>query len=113
MHCRYQDWSGKDLDTNQVIANQTGVYGFHHGIMSYAFKEDGTAFVQVPWKNTEYTASTGVKMVGTDIQHDTVGDANKSLDMYAFGTDAYGHVVTAVATKLLNEILRLEGGKDA
>ena len=24
---------------------QTGIYGFHHGAMSYGFKEDGTAFI--------------------------------------------------------------------
>jgi hypothetical protein len=28
------DWSGKDLDTGEEIAKQTGVYGFHHGDMS-------------------------------------------------------------------------------
>lgn len=37
------DWS--DTNTEDSIANQTGVYGFHHGAMSYAFKEDGTAFL--------------------------------------------------------------------
>lgn len=37
------DWS--DTDTGSEIAKQTGVYGFHHGAMSYAFKEDGTAFL--------------------------------------------------------------------
>lgn len=39
------DWSNSKLDTNSSIAKQTGVYGFHHGAMSYAFKEDGTAFL--------------------------------------------------------------------
>jgi hypothetical protein len=37
------DWKGKDVEGS--ISNQTGVYGFHHGAMSYAFKEDGTAFI--------------------------------------------------------------------
>ena len=27
------------------ITGQTGVYGFHEGAMSYALKEDGTAFI--------------------------------------------------------------------
>jgi hypothetical protein len=31
--------------TADDISKQTGVYGFHHGAMSYAFKEDGTAFI--------------------------------------------------------------------
>lgn len=37
------DWKGKDAEDS--ITEQTGVYGFHHGAMSYAFKEDGTAFI--------------------------------------------------------------------
>jgi hypothetical protein len=37
------DWS--TTDTAGDISQQTGVYGFHHGAMSYAFKEDGTAFI--------------------------------------------------------------------
>ena len=37
------DW--KSTDTTNDITEQTGVYGFHHGAMSYAFKEDGTGFI--------------------------------------------------------------------
>lgn len=37
------DWS--NTDTASDIAKQTGVYGFHEGAMSFAFKEDGTAFI--------------------------------------------------------------------
>lgn len=37
------DWGNKDVEGS--ISKQTGVYGFHHGAMSYAFKEDGTAFL--------------------------------------------------------------------
>lgn len=36
-------WKGKDVAGD--IKDQTGVYGFHQGAMSYAFKEDGTAFI--------------------------------------------------------------------
>lgn len=36
------DWGGQDVEGS--ITKQTGVYGFHHGAMSYALKEDGTAF---------------------------------------------------------------------
>jgi hypothetical protein len=63
------DWSEKDLDTGKEIANQTGVYGFHHGAMSYAFKEDGTAFLGKDGKGriyingndaTIYSATTGL-----------------------------------------------------
>lgn len=40
------DWSvGKVDGINPKISKKTGVYGFHHGMMSYAFMEDGTAFI--------------------------------------------------------------------
>lgn len=37
------DWSRTDTDS--YITKQTGVYGFNHGRMSYALKDDGTAFL--------------------------------------------------------------------
>ena len=36
------DWSR--TDTDPFVTAQTGVYGFNHGAMSYALKDDGTAF---------------------------------------------------------------------
>ena len=37
------DWS-RDAP-NTLLAKNTGVYGFDHGAMSYAFKDDGTGFI--------------------------------------------------------------------
>jgi hypothetical protein len=37
------DWS--NTDTAEDLTKQTGVYGFHAGALSFAFKEDGTAFI--------------------------------------------------------------------
>lgn len=37
------DWSGTAHESS--ISKQTGVYGFHEGAISYAFMEDGTAFI--------------------------------------------------------------------
>ena len=37
------DWSEFNASKDQT--QHTGVYGFHHGAMSYAFREDGTAFI--------------------------------------------------------------------
>ena len=37
------DWSA--TNTSNDITNNTGVYGFHKGVMSFAFKDDGTAFI--------------------------------------------------------------------
>jgi hypothetical protein len=36
------DWSR--TNTDEAITKQTGIYGFEHGAMSYALKDDGTAF---------------------------------------------------------------------
>lgn len=37
------DWS--QTNTANDLTKQTGIYGFHHGAVSFAFKEDGTAFI--------------------------------------------------------------------
>jgi len=40
------DWdTAANGDVEDSIGAQTGVYGFHHGAMSYALKQDGTMFV--------------------------------------------------------------------
>lgn len=33
------------LETDSELSRNTGIYGFHQGAVSYAFKEDGTAFI--------------------------------------------------------------------
>ena len=37
------DWSRTAAETS--ITKNTGIYGFNHGAMSYAFKDDGTGFI--------------------------------------------------------------------
>lgn len=37
------DWS-REKDTDRMLTKETGVFGFNHGAMSYALKDDGTAF---------------------------------------------------------------------
>ena len=37
------DWSRTDTDV--ALTKHTGLYGFNHGSMSYAFKDDGTGFI--------------------------------------------------------------------
>ena len=39
------DWHSIDGDNISTALHPTGVYGFNHGAMSYAFKDDGTAFI--------------------------------------------------------------------
>ena len=37
------DWAR--TDTDEALTKQTGIYGFNHGAMAYAFKDDGTGFI--------------------------------------------------------------------
>lgn len=37
------DWSRSVAD--EVVTKNTGIYGFNHGAMAYAFKDDGTGFI--------------------------------------------------------------------
>lgn len=46
------DWSRTDTDS--FVTQQTGVYGFNHGAMSYALKDDGTAFLGKDGKGRIY-----------------------------------------------------------
>ena len=38
------DWSRTEAEDDSITTN-TGIYGFHQGAMSYAFKDDGKAFI--------------------------------------------------------------------
>lgn len=64
------DWSSQNTD--ESISSLTGLYGFQSGIMSYAFKEDGTAFV----------GKSGVGRINFDGNHGwiTSGDFELSDD---------------------------------
>ena len=46
------DWSRSDIDA--AVAKNTGIYGFNHGSMSYAFKDDGTGFIGKDGKGRIY-----------------------------------------------------------
>lgn len=55
--------------------------------------KDGTAFVEVPWTDTVATFA-GI--------HSGHGGIPLSQDLYAFGTDAYGHVISAGTVAILD-----------
>lgn len=65
-------------------------------------REDGTVFVEVPWTDTKYTGSNGVVLTGNNFSHATGADANLTVDLYAHGTDAYGHVTGSVAVTTID-----------
>lgn len=55
--------------------------------------KDGTAFVEVPWTDTVPTYTT---------IHQGHGGVQLSQDLYAFGTDAYGHIISAGTVAILD-----------
>lgn len=74
-------------DSSSVVGNSTlKTFTGNHNDKLYGVnvKSDGTAFVEVPWTDTI-----------TDHAKSAGGDQNKAVDMYAFGTDAFGHVTNA------------------
>lgn len=62
------DWSGsggKNNVADRSLTDCTGIYGFNHGAMAYAFKDDGTAFIgkdglgRIEFNGTSGTISGG------------------------------------------------------
>lgn len=81
---------------NYTGNNNNKLYGVNR-------RADGTTFVEVPWHDTTYSAGNGVVQEGTVFNHAVTTDsANKTIDMYAFGTDAYGHTQGLVAITTLD-----------
>ena len=54
------DWS-KDI-ADSFITKQTGIFGFNHGAMSYALKDDGTAFFGKDGKGRIYFDGTSAQI---------------------------------------------------
>lgn len=97
------DWSRTNNEADE-ISKQTGIYGFHEGAMSYAFKEDGTAFIGKDGKGrinfdgnnaTIYSETYGLKKHGIKIDlndpyiiisnsYNQDSIANSNTDTYPF-----------------------------
>ena len=58
------DWSRSDTDA--MITKQTGIYGFNHGAMSYALKDDGTAFFGKDGKGRIYFNGNNAQIYSAD-----------------------------------------------
>ena len=70
------DWSGSGGINNasdKSLTDCTGIYGFNHGAMAYAFKDDGTAFI----------GKYGRGRIEFDGNSGTIGDAtgNMTIDL--------------------------------
>lgn len=75
------DWSGTDSEGS--LTKQTGVYGFHHGAMSYAFKEDGTAFL----------GEDGYGRIEFDGNKGQIASASKTLHGTKNNSEIFGSMV--------------------
>lgn len=69
------DWSRSDADA--MITKQTGIYGFNHGAMSYALKDDGTAFFGKDGKGRIYFNGNNAQIYSA--QWVAVNDSNNGI----------------------------------
>lgn len=84
------DWSL--TDSGDELTTNTGIYGFHQGKMSYAFKDDGTAFI----------GSDATGRINFDGNEGTIESADFSLEEQ-----------TGFQIDLTNEALYLFGNKNS
>nr|DAI51080.1 MAG TPA: hypothetical protein [Caudoviricetes sp.] len=59
------DWQGKVNIDDPTLTNYTGLFGFQNGVMTYAFKDDGTGFIgsgtnRIDFNNSDNFISTGI-----------------------------------------------------
>lgn len=59
------DWQGKANVNDLTLTNYTGLFGFQNGVMTYAFKDDGTGFIgsgtnRIDFNNSDNFISTGI-----------------------------------------------------
>lgn len=65
------DWSRSD--TASSVASQTGLYGFNKGQMSFAFKEDGTAFIGKDGRGRIYLAGDKAQIYSSSWLYNKTG----------------------------------------
>lgn len=71
------DWSRSD--TEAAVAGQTGVYGFNHGAMSYAFKDNGTGFIGKPNKGRIYFDGDSSQIYSSSWYANTVNNEHNGM----------------------------------
>lgn len=75
------DWHGDPNGVNAFIGDQTGIYGFHHGMISYAFMENGTAFIGKAGKGRIYIDGdkSTIQSEGYNLGHGILIDLDDNL----------------------------------
>lgn len=89
------DWSFDNISPE--LSKQTGVYGFHHGAVSFAFKEDGTAFIgksgrgRILFNGNSGTIQSGIYEKNKQgMQIDLDGDGEDTKNSPSAALRAYG-----------------------
>lgn len=81
------DWSRTEAEDDS-ITKTTGIYGFHEGVMSYAFKDDGTAFIGKDGKGRiEFNGEEGIiQSAGFNLQNQIGSQFNlQDGSLFLFG----------------------------
>lgn len=110
------DWLG--TNTEKIITKNTGLYGFHEGIMSFCFRDDGTANIgKKGIGQLQFNGNSGVIQSG--LYELSLGKQGACLDFVngkiMLMNDKIGNVIfdssqgTEVQTEILNESLELKG----
>ena len=100
------DWSGSSVEG--TIASQTGLYGFRDGEMSFAFMEDGTAFMgrsgegRILFDGTSGSIQSGNYMPGTPASPDVPEKPGSGMriDLTEGHIDAYDFKLTSKSITL-------------
>lgn len=87
------DWSR--TDTVSSITKQTGIYGFHKGAMSYAFKEDGTGFIGKDGKGRIFLGGDNSTIYSNNW---LINKTGMMMDL----DDGYIHMANIVQEQLMN-----------
>ena len=81
------DWSRTEAEDDS-ITKTTGIYGFHEGAISYAFKDDGTAFIGKDGKGRiEFNGEEGIiQSAGFNLQNQIGSQFNlQNGSLFLFG----------------------------
>ena len=83
------DWGKTDSD-NSITSSATGLYGYHYGEQSFAFKEDGTAFIgksgggRIHFDGNSGIIESGTYRDGYDIKGMRIDLSNGQIDAHTF-----------------------------
>lgn len=87
------DWQGKVNVDDLALTNYTGLFGFQNGVMTYAFKDDGTGFIgsetnRIDFNNSNNFISTSIFSLSKKSPYFTIKNASKK-ELLNVGDNSY------------------------